>query len=528
MRLAIGATILAALFACGHPSSSSNSESASSVLRRGLSGEPASFDPAAAADNFSAQVLTDLYEGLTTESPTGEAVPGVAASWTVGADGKQYTFHLRPSARWSNGRPVRAQDFVFAWRRVVDPTHGSLVADNLRLIAGATQIIAGKAPPNTLGVSAPSDDILLVRLEEPAPYLPQVLTHSSTFPIYSEASAQSHNADTWISNGPYVLARWQAGTTVELRQNLNYWDRANVHISRVEYQFVTDENAQLARYRAGQIDVTDSVPANAIPALRNEHSTELVLTPFLATAYYGLNLIAGPTASNVKLRQALTLAIDRQRLVSTLGFGQAPAYSFLPPGVWNYEQQPMPWKDLSDANRVNVAKRLFAEAGYTADAPLRLRLLYNSSAAIKQTAILLAAMWKETLGVDTELTDEEYRVFLQSRHDRTRWNALRLGWTADFNDASNFLDIFRQNSSNNDEGYRNAAFDALLDQAAVTADSAQRGAFLEKAERMLLTDYPIIPLYHYVSKRLVKPYVTGVQPSPLNRVSSKALAIQPH
>jgi oligopeptide transport system substrate-binding protein len=137
-------------------------------------------------------------------------------------------------------------------------------------------------------------------------------------------------------------------------------------------------------------------------------------------------------------------------------------------------------------------------------------------------------MWKETLGVDTELTDEEYRVFLQSRHDRTRWNALRLGWTADFNDASNFLDIFRQNSSNNDEGYRNAAFDALLDQAAVTADSAQRGAFLEKAERMLLTDYPIIPLYHYVSKRLVKPYVTGVQPSPLNRVSSKALAIQPH
>jgi oligopeptide transport system substrate-binding protein len=309
---------------------------------------------------------------------------------------------------------------------------------------------------------------------------------------------------------------------------VEYWDKANVRIDEIQYQIASDDTAQFIRYRAGELDVTNSVPPNAFPRLRDEHSTELVVAPFLATAYYGLNLKIGPTARNGNLRQALAMAIDRNRLVETLGAGQSPAYGFLPPFIWNYEQQTLPWKDLSDEDRIGQARRLYASAGYAIERPLRLRLLFNSNIVIKQTAIIIAAMWKETLGVETELIDEEYRVFLNSRHDRTRWDVARLGWIADFNDASNFLDIFRQNSNNNDEGYADPAFDSLLDEAAITPNPAQRRLLLESAERKMLSDYPIIPLYYFVSKRLVKPYVLGVHPSPLDRVPSKALSLLPH
>jgi oligopeptide transport system substrate-binding protein len=189
-RVAFAVVLLAGMLSCGKPARLSDSDSA---LRRGLGGEPSSLDPAAAADNFSFEVMQDLYEGLTTESPTGEVIPGAASSWTVDAEGTKYIFQLRSDARWSNGKPLRAQDFVVGWRRVVDPKQGSPVADNLRLIKGAASIIRGKLPPDALGVHAISDTVLVVDLEQPAPYLPQVLTHSAAYPIYSDASARSHD-----------------------------------------------------------------------------------------------------------------------------------------------------------------------------------------------------------------------------------------------------------------------------------------------------------------------------------------------
>ncbi len=188
------------------------------VLHRGLSGEPATLDPAAAADTFSYEVMDDLYEGLTTESPSGEVIPGVASSWTVSASGTQYTFQLRPDAQWSNGNPVRAQDFIAAWQRTLDPKQGSPVADDLRLILSAPAIIAGKSPVSRSGVEARGDSVLIVHLEQPAPYFPQLLSHSAAYPIYSDASARSHDPATWVSNGAYVLAGWSPTTAVELTQ----------------------------------------------------------------------------------------------------------------------------------------------------------------------------------------------------------------------------------------------------------------------------------------------------------------------
>jgi ABC-type oligopeptide transport system substrate-binding subunit len=499
------------------------------VLRRGIGGEPASLDPSAAADTFSFEVIRDLYEGLTTESPTGEVLPGVASSWTVDASGTKYTFTLRPDARWSNGAPVNAKDFVEAWRRALDPARGSPVADTLRPISGATEIIEGKLPPTSLGAIAEGDKRLVVRLDRPAPYFPQLLTHSATFPVFADSVAKTRNPKEWVSNGAYVLAQWVPGSIIKLRQNSNYWDRANVHIPLVNYIPIADENSEFRQYRADELDVTQSVPSNALQAVRRERPQELLVAPFLATAYYALNLKNPVFSKNLALRKALSLAIDRRALeASILPFGQRPAFGFVPPGTWNYEPQSLEWQNLSDQARVEQARRLYAQAGYSVANPLHVRVLFNSNNSIKQVAIAIAAMWKQTLGVESTLIDEEFRVFLMSRRDTSKWDVARLGWTADYNEAANFLDTLRSGSPNNDARYTRNQYDELLKRAAGTANPSDRRDLLQQAERLMLSDYPILPIYFFSSKRLIKPYVKGARPNPLNRLYSKHLEIVAH
>ncbi len=532
IKVAIGLLALFAIQGCNsntNPSAATKGNSDHPVLRRGIGGEPASLDPGEATDTFSFEVIRDLYEGLVIETPEGAVVPGVASSWTVNASGTQYTFHLRPDAKWSNGTQVRAKDFVEAWRRVVDPKRASPVADTLRPVAGAAAIILGRLPPSSLGVTAIRDDLLVVDLDRPAPYFPQLLTHSATFPVYSEETAKSHNPHDWISNGPYVLSNWTPGSILGLRQNLSYWDRTNVRIPNVEYIPIPDENAEYRQYRAGQLDITQSVPNSALDSVRAERPNELYVAPFLATAYYALNLRSPYFATNLDLRKSLALAIDRKALESTiLPFGQRPAYGFVPPGTWNYDPQYWEWRNLPDTERIEEARRLYALAGFSTDRPLRLRVLFNSNNSIKQVAIAIASMWKQTLGVDTELIDEEYRVFLNSRRDTSRWEVARLGWTADYNDAGNFLDTLRSASPNNDARYARQEFNQLLDRAASTVDQSGRRNLLQDAEKMMLSDYPILPIYFFSSKRLIKPYVTGAKVNPLNRLYSKHLVIEDH
>ena len=529
--LAIGLLSLLAGQGCNSNTgpSADKSHDSNVVLRRGIGGEPASLDPGKAADIFSFEVIRDLYEGLASETPDGAVVPGVAASWTVDATGTEYTFNLRAEAKWSNGARVRAVDFVEAWRRVVDPKRASPVADTLRSIAGAAAIIAGQSPPSSLGVSALGDDVLVVKLERPAPFFPQVLTHSATFPVYSEDAAKTHNANNWISNGPYVLSSWTPGSNITLKRNPTYWDHTNVHIPSVEYVAIPDENAEYRQYRAGQLDITQSVPSGELTSIKAERPNELLVAPFLATAYYALNLRSPYFSKNLNLRKSLSFAIDRKVLEATiLPFGQRPAYGFVPPGTWNYDSQSWEWHDLSDSERVQEARRLYALAGFSANNPLHLRVLFNSNNSIKQVAIAIASMWKQALGVDTELLDEEYRVFLDTRRNTTKWEVARLGWTADYNDAGNFLDTLRSGSPNNDARYDRPEYNELLDRAASAVDAANRREFLQNAEKMMLSDYPILPIYFFSSKRLIKPYVAGATPNPLNRLYSKHLIINEH
>lgn len=535
-RIACGIAIGLLALSAGHGCDSKTTtpvvtthESRDTVLRRGIGGEPASLDPGQAADIFSFEVIRDLYEGLATERADGAVVPGVAISWKIDTSGTQYTFQLRPDAKWSNGERVRADNFVEAWRRVVDPKRASPVADTLRCIAGAAAIIAGRMPPSSLGVTAVRDDLLLVKLEQPAPYFPQVLTHSATFPVYSDDTAKSHSASKWVSNGPYVLSSWTPGSNLKLKKNSSYWDRKNVQIRIVEYFTIPDENAEFQQYRAGQLDMTQSVPSSALDSVRAEHPDELLVAPFLATAYYALNLRSPYFASNLNLRKSLALAIDRKALEATiLPFGQRPAYGFVPPETWNYDSQSWEWHGLSDSERIKEARRLYALSGFSADRPLHLRVLFNSNNSIKQVAIAIASMWKQTLGVDTALLDEEYRVFLDSRRDTSRWDVARLGWTADYNDAGNFLDTLRSSSPNNDARYDRPEYNELLDRAALTVNPSDRRLLLESAEKMMLSDYPILPIYFFSSKRLIKPYLKGATPNPLNRLYSKHLTINEH
>jgi oligopeptide transport system substrate-binding protein len=518
---------VSALAACNR-SPEAEPPKANLVLKRGLGGEPSTLDPAAAVDNFSTQLIQDLYEGLTVESPSGSASPGIASSWQVDASGKKYTFLLRPDARWSNGKQVTGQDFVNAWQRVLDPAHGSPVANDLRLISGAAEILAGLSPPSSLGVTSPSQDVLVVNLTQPAPFFPELVAHSSTFPIYSEESARSHSPTAWVSDGPYTLQNWQPGTRIDLKRNEHYWDKKAVQIDTVQYLFASDQTAQYAAYRSGQLDMTDTIPPNAVALIRKEHPDEVVIAPYLGVAYYGLNFQHRPFDTNRKLAQALAMAVDRERLVNILALGQVGAFGIVPPGTWNYTPQKWDWAHLSDVDRVAAARKVYADAGYSRQTPLVLRLLYNSNPEIKQTALIVAAMWKEVLGVETALTDEEFRVYLQSRHDKNRWDVVRLAWSADYNDASNFLELFRSGSANNDTGYSSKSFDRLFDSAGGTADQESRRHMLESAEKTMLDDYPVIPLYFYVSKRLVKPYVSGVKPNALDRVYSKSISLSRH
>jgi oligopeptide transport system substrate-binding protein len=495
------------------------------VLRRGIGGEPASLDPGKAVDTFSFEVIRDLYEGLATESSDGQVQPGVAAAWTISPSGTDYTFEIRQNAKWSNGQKILAQDFVYAWRRVVDPKEASPVADLLRPIVNAAEILAGHLPPEKLGVYATRDDRLLVRLTQPAPYFLQLLTHSATFPVFRHENP-GQSAKNWVSNGPYVLSNWTPGASVRLKKNPEYWDHDNVRIPEVEYIPIPDENSEFNRYRSGQLDVTQGVPPSALPLIRRDYPTELLVAPYLGTVYYALNLHSRKPFGNPLLRQALAMSIDRETLAKTvLIFGQTPAFGFVPPGTWNYDRQNWTWQPMPDEGRVGEARRLYAAAGYSATAPLHLRLLFNANPEIKKLSVAIASMWKEELGIDTELIDEEYRVFLDSRKDASRWDVARLSWVADYNDAANFLDIFRSRSPNNDAGYSNVQFDSLLDEAAATPDPSHRKVLLEKAEDLMLSEYPVIPIYFYSSKRLIKPYVKGARTNPLNRLYSKHLFI---
>lgn len=503
------------------------------MLRRGNGTEPTTLDPQKAESVPDFNILEDLFEGLIAEGPKGELLPGVAESWQKSADGTVYTFHLRPAAKWSNGEPLTAEDFVYGIRRAVDPAVGGQYGFVLYPLLNAEKITAGKAKPETLGVEALDAHTLRLTLRAPTPYILGLLTHPTTYPAYRASiekyGAQFTHPGRLVSNGAYRLKEWIPQSKVVLEKNPNYWNAAQVLITRVEFDPIESSNSELNRYRSGGLDMTEGVPLEQLDWVKENLGAELHTAPYIGTSALGFNLTRPPFKDNLKLRQALSLAVDRDILVKkvTRG-GEIPAYSWVPPSVAGYGPQMPEVAKLSESARVALAKKLYAEAGYGPDKPLNVEIRYNTNENNKLVVIAIAAMWKQTLGINATLMNEEFKVFLENRRLKKVTQVFREGWIGDYNDANTFLELWRSDSGLNDTGYANPRYDGLVEEAGHTGDLAKRKTLFEKAERIMLADQPIMPLWFYVSRHLVKPYVLGYADNIENHHPTRWLSLARH
>lgn len=480
------------------------------TLRRGLGPEPDSLHIHRAQGLSAINLLRDIREGLVTFDADGEPAPGAAQHWAVTDGGLRYVFELRPDGRWSNGDPLVAEDFVRAWRRALDPATPAPMATLLDPVAQAARVRAGDAPPSRLGIAALTEHRLEVTLERPAAWFPEVLAHPVAFPLHPSGIDDPRNAPV---NGAFTIVRAVPHALIRLEPNPGHPARGDLRLAAVEYYPIEDPASELARFRAGELHITETLPPGRLEWLSRNLPEALQIHPYLGSFWLGLNLQRPPLAGDARLRTALSLAIDRDILVrKVLGSGEVPAWSLVPPGLRGYEPQKAPGADLDKRARETLARRLFREAGYGPAKPLRLELRFNTSSQHRRMAVAVAAMWKQVLGIDTELINEEWKVFVNNRRQGVRTQVFRGGWIADYADPGSFLELFASGSELNASFYRNPDYDALL-AAAGAQSGGRRLRSLEEAERLLLHDMPAIPLYHYVSRHLVRADVRGFRPN---------------
>ncbi|MEE9326593.1 MAG: peptide ABC transporter substrate-binding protein [Cocleimonas sp.] len=485
------------------------------VLHRGNGAEPETLDIHKSTGVPESVIQRDLFEGLVSEAADGSLIPGAAKSWQQDKSGKIWTFQLREDGKWSDGTQVTAMDFVNAFQRAVIPATLSEYAFILWPIKNAKKISNGSEKDiSQLGVKAIDDLTLEIQLENPTPFLTGLLSHHMTYPIPSNAIEK--HAKKWtragnlISNGPYQLAEWQPQSHLKLIKNPHYRDHENIKVDTVYYYPTEDKSAELKRFRAGELDITDDVPSDQIKWINNNIKDSFRNTPYIGTYYLAMNLGKAPFKGNLPLRKALSLAIDRKILTDKVTkAGELPGLGWVPPGMNAYTSQTIPELALDKRKRLALAKKLYEESGYSRDKPLEVELLYNTSDNHKKIAIALAAMWKQTLGVKVKLRNEEWKVYLNSRTQR-QFQLIRAGWIGDYNDASNFLDLFRSDvGTMNPSVWKNPNFDALMQQAEKESDTKKRADFMQQAERILLADMPLIPIYYYTTQHLLSSKVKG-------------------
>jgi oligopeptide transport system substrate-binding protein len=502
----------------------------SAILVRGGGPDPDSLDPQKARGFEAQSILRDLCEGLTTLDAKAGVAPGVAMSWSASGDGLTYTFALRHEAHWSNGDPVVAADFVAGLMRLVDPATGSAYAQYVDVIANASDIVAGRKPPDVLGVTAPDEWTVIITLANPAPYLPTLLSHPCTCPVH-RPTLRLHpegfaRPGIMVGNGAFVMKEWVPGSYVLALRNHHYWNDTATRLDGVKYLLIPDENAELARYRGGELQVTFTVPRGQFDWIRANLAGELHVAPQLTTYYYGFNLRRAPFRDNPKLRRALSMVIDREKLTQlVLRVGELPAWGWVPPGIDNYTSQSFDYRGMSLAARIAAAQRLYAEAGYSRERPVSFELRYNSGEVHTKLALAIASMWKEALGAQVRLTQVEFKSLLDDI-DRGDVEMFRSSWVGDYNDAYTFAQYLKSDFGVNLPHYSNSTYDALLTTAARQQDPLTRGALLEEAERVMLADHPLIPIYFYVNKHLVKPQVDGWYDNVMNVVYSKDLGLR--
>ncbi|EAO3106656.1 oligopeptide ABC transporter substrate-binding protein OppA [Salmonella enterica] len=504
------------------------------TLVRNNGSEVQSLDPHKIEGVPESNVNRDLFEGLLISDVEGHPSPGVAEKWE-NKDFKIWTFHLRKNAKWSDGTPVTANDFVYSWQRLADPNTASPYASYLQYghIANIDDIIAGKKTATDLGVKALDDHTFEVTLSEPVPYFYKLLVHPSVSPV--PKSAVEKFGDKWtqpaniVTNGAYKLKNWVVNERIVLERNPQYWDNDKTVINQVTYLPISSEVTDVNRYRSGEIDMTyNNMPIELFQKLKKEIPNEVRVDPYLCTYYYEINNQKAPF-NDVRVRTALKLALDRDIIVNKVkNQGDLPAYSYTPPYTDGAKLVEPEWLKWSQEKRNEEAKKLLAEAGFTADKPLTFDLLYNTSDLHKKLAIAVASIWKKNLGANVKLENQEWKTFLDTRHQGT-FDVARAGWCADYNEPTSFLNTMLSDSSNNTAHYKSPAFDKLIADTLKVTDDATRSELYAKAEQQLDKDSAIVPVYYYVNARLVKPWVGGYTgKDPLDNIYVKNLYIIKH
>ena len=516
LRLAIFAGVAMAASACGSgegPDAVGTSGlPGEMVFHRGNAAEPDSLDPHQIDGVWESDIVGDLLIGLTTPDVDGEAIPGAAESWDVSDDGLTWTFHLREHV-WSDGEPVTAGDFVFAFRRLLDPATASSYAYYLYPVLNAQAVNSGRMPLAELGVEAPDDLTFVVHLEYQAPFLAEFMTHAVTAPVPRHVVERLGNSwtrpENYVGNGPYRLVGWTPNDHVTAVKNPLFYDADNVAVDRVFYYPTADYDAALQRFRAGELDYQSRLPAAQIDWIRENMPETIDLQPTLIIEFISLNL-AREGLDDVRVREALSLALDRETIVDRVRrLGTPPAYTMIPPGIANYHGDvELDFADMPQPQRIERARMLMQEAGYGPNNRMRFGFSVRAaSAEARRVPAAIQQMWSEIyVGIEVEQSDGAVFYNLLQEHD---YDAGLAGWVADYNDASNFLDLLRTGNSNNYGQYENPEYDALLDEAMREQDLDRRAEIMAQAEALALADHAWIPIYFGVTDGLTQPYVNG-------------------
>ena len=499
------------------------------VFRKNNGTEPGTLDPHRAEGVPASNVLRDLFEGLVMEDPSGAYISGAAESWSLSEDAKTYVFKMRENGKWSNGDVVTAEDFVYGLRRSVDPATLSNYSSMLYPIKNARDIVLGKRSSETLGVRANGPTTLIIELEEPTPYFLSLLTHSTTYathrPSVEKFGARFTRPGNLVGNGAFKLEEWRVQSHIKLVRNTEYWDNKNTTLEEVYYYPIDDVNSSFKRYRAQELDFTETVLAEQLPWIRQCLPGDLKISPYFGSYYYGFNNTQPPFKNKPKLRTALSMAVDRSVITDIiLGAGQIPAYSLVP-SVKTFKAVPANWSQWTQEQRNQEAQRLYSEAGYSKEKPLEVEILYNTSDNHKRIALAIAAMWKQTLGVKTTLRNQEWKVFLETRRLKQGTQVYRAGWIGDYDDPYTFSQLLHSENEMNHPGYSSEEYDELINLAATKNAGESRLDVLRQAEKAMLEDMPIIPIYFYVSQHLIKPQVSGLEGNVMDHHYSKYVRI---
>lgn len=503
----LAAILLTALSAgCGKTASNEQ------VLRYALEAEPSTLDPGKSTAIPESLAELQIFEGLTRLDAKDQPLPGVAERWDVSADGLTYVFHLRANAKWSNGDPVTAQDFVFAWQRVLNPDFASENAYMLFPIKQAEAYNGKQASADQLGIKAVDDHTLEVTLEKPTAYFLSLVAFHAFYPVHEKtvtAQPDSWATDvaTLIGNGPFKVTNWMHNGQIDFAKNDAYWDASSVKLAKMEWPISDSQATRLSMVENNQADMMVEPPVGEHDRLKQEGL--LSISPYLGDYYYVFNTMQ-PPFDNPKVRQAFSLAINREALVTNvIKGGKKPAYAWVAPGLIN----PGTGKDFREeggnyvTENTEQAKKLLAEAGYPDGKGLPpITILYNTSELHKAVAEAVQEMWKQNLGIEVSLTNQESKVFLESR-TQGQFQVARASWVGDYADPMTFIDVFRD--SGNDAKYHNPAYNRLVEQAQSTNDQSVRMKAMHDAEQLLFADAVIMPIYYTTQPYVAKPYVKG-------------------